>query len=146
MKKKLLIVAMLLVVIMTAVLLAGCNSDKMQLGFLMNGRDGTEVFIEVNIDEYEGKMLADLFLGEDSLGAKLKEGQYGFYFEGLQGVDVEGNNFINTYTSSEEYRDTSEYAAEPIIKDGITYYQANKGLSYLPVEKGIKYLFVLESY
>lgn len=146
MKKKLLIVAMLVVVIMTAVLLAGCNKSKMTLGFLMNGKDGMEVFVEVDIDKYEGKMLSDLFLGEDSLGAKLKEGQYGFYFEGLQGIDVVGNTFINTYTSSEEYKDTSEFAAEPITIDGVTYYQANKGISYLPVEKDIRYLFVFESY
>lgn len=146
MKKKFLFVVMLVVVITSALLLAGCNSEKMTLGLMMNGKDGTEVYVEVNIDDYEGKMLADLFLGEDSLGAKLEKGEYGYYFTGLQGIALEGNQFINTYTSAEEYKDTSEYAAEPIIKDGITYYQANKGLSYLPVSKGIRYLFVLESF
>jgi len=47
------------------------------------------------------------------------------------------------FTSDESKKNTYEGAKEPIIKNGITYYESGVGISGLPVSKDIHYLFVL---
>ncbi len=139
MKKKLLIVAMLVVVIMTAVLLAGCSGDKMQLGF-MESAEGTAEYLKVNIKDYEGKTLADLLKGEESLGAKFNE--YGLLSE-VNGLVPTDTQYICIFTTDESKKSVYEGAPAPIEKDGVTYYESGFGVNDLVVSKEIKYLFII---
>ena len=139
MKKKLL-VAILIVVIMTAVLLAGCSTDKMQLGF-MASVDGTPEYVNVNIKDYEGKMLSDLLKAEESLGAKI-EGTMLNEIKGLKN-DFANNEFISIYSNLKEF--DGGYS-DPIVLDGVTYYTTNVGINELPINKDAKYLFVVMKY
>ncbi len=142
MKKKLLIVAMLVVVIMTTVLLAGCSGDKMQLGF-MESAEGTAEYLKVNIKDYEGKTLADLLKGEESLGAKLEDSSYGSVLTEIKGIKQDKTNkmYIMIYTNLQEFKD--EWSSTKEI-GGVTFHTASVGISQLPVNKDAKYIFVLE--
>ncbi len=142
MKKKLLIVAMLVVVIMTTVLLAGCSGDKMQLGF-MESANGTPEYVKVNIKDYEGKTLADLLKGEESLGAKLEDSSYGSVLTEIKGIKQDTTNkmYIMIYTNLQEFKDKWSGTKEI---DGVTFHTASVGISQLPINKDAKYIFVLE--
>lgn len=142
MKKKLLIVAMLVVVIMTTVLLAGCSGDKMQLGF-MESAEGTPEYVKVNIKDYEGKTLADLLKGEESLGAKLEDSAYGPFVTEIKGMkqDTANNIYFMIYTNLQEFKD--EWSVTKEI-NGETFHTVSVGISQLPINKDAKYIFVLE--
>lgn len=146
MKKKLLVVAMFIVVIMTTCLLAGCNTPKMTLGFMASA-DGTPSYVDVNIKDYDGKMLVDLLKGEKSLGAIIQDGDSPFLAEinGLK-YDEQNHTFISIYTNLEEFKATDKWAADPIEKDGVTYFSANVGINQLPISSEAKYLFVQMSW
>ena len=142
MKKKLLIVAMLIVVIMTAVLLVGCDTNKMNIGFMASADSEIEM-VKVNIKDYDGKMLSDLLKAEESLGAVLTDSEYGPYINEIKNLKPQGNQYVAVFTSDESKKNTYEGGKEPIIKNGITYYESGVGISGLPVSKDIHYLFVL---
>lgn len=141
MKKKLLVVAMLLVVIMTACLLAGCNTQKMTLGF-MTSADSDAEYVEINIKDYEGKMLVDLLKGEPSLGAKINDGMV----SEIKNIKSGNEKYIFVFTTDESKKNTWEGANSPIVKDGVTYYEAVVGINDLPVTEDVKYMFVLIGY
>lgn len=142
MKKKLLIVAMLIVVIMTAVLLAGCNSEKITLGFMASENSDAE-YVKINIKDYEGKMLPDLLKAEKSLETKFND--YGIVE--IKGLKSDDSHFISVYTTNEKDKMPADeyFTPEPIELDGVTYYIAN-GINTLKISKDIKYLFVLVEY
>lgn len=144
MKKKIIFAVVMVTVIMTAVLLSGCSTQKMSLAF-MQSVDGEAEYVNVNIKDYDGKMLSDLLAGEKSLGAKLSFSEYGAQVLEINGIkqnEAEGR-WIMIFVNLEELKDTTEYALPPIEKDGVTYYQSKDSADKLPVKKDAKYLFAL---
>lgn len=139
MKKKLLVVAMFIVVIMTTCLLAGCNTPKMTLGF-MTSADGTPSYVDVNIKDYDGKMLVDLLKADLSLEVEFDEYEM---VAKIKGLKPEPNQYICIFTSDESKKNSWEGAEKPIEKDGITYYQSGFGVKDLPVNENVKYMFVI---
>ena len=99
--------------------------------------------VKVNIKDYDGKMLSDLLKAEESLGAVLTDSEYGPYINEIKNLKPQGNQYVAVFTSDESKKNTYEGAKEPIIKNGITYYESGVGISGLPVSKDIHYLFVL---
>ncbi len=139
MKKNLLIVAMMVVVIMTAIGLTACNTNKMSLGF-MESVDGNVEYVKVDITDYEGKSLKELLQGEKSLGAVVDDDWGVLEIKGLK-VD-QTKNWICTFTSDESKKSTYD-GAKTICKGDVTYYESGVGIADLIVSKDAKYLFVL---
>lgn len=145
MKKKFLVVVMLMAVIMTAVMLGGCSTQKMSLAF-MQSVDGEVEYVNVNISKYEGKMLSDLLVGEKSLGAVLDGNSESPYLVEIKNLKPQGRQYVAIFTSDESKKNTYEGAKEPIVLDNVTYYESGVGIKDLSVNKDIKYLFVIIQY
>ena len=109
----------------------------------MESANGTPEYVKVNIKDYEGKTLADLLKGEESLGAKLEDSSYGSVLTEIKGIKQDTTNkmYIMIYTNLQEFK--NEWSDTKEI-DGVTFHTASVGISQLPVNKDAKYIFVLE--
>lgn len=142
MKKKMVFAVVAVMVMVTSVILSGCSAPKMQLGF-MNGADSDAQYEQVEIGNYEGKTMLDLLRGEKQLNAVIEDSGEYVWLQSIGNLVPKEQEYVALYLSLEEYKDTTEWAAAPITKDGVTYYSTNVGIAELPVREDAKYMFVL---
>lgn len=165
MKKKLLAVLCLLVVITTIGILVGCDNGNEQPNnseppaqmqvemelFFKEKVDAVATTKKIDIAKYQqdkNAKLYDVLKGEKNLQAHIDESTPNMPFitqiNGL--IPASTNQYISIFTNLQEFKDTSEWAPEPIVIGKTTFFSANKGIADLPIGKDAKYLFVIMSF